>query len=364
MTTRRASLISSIGFESLVIATLVMGCGSSTSNTNPPNNGGSTSTTSGGATSNGRNRRYRRWHPSFDRRNEGFGGVEQIQRVERQPLLPVAPLAPRPEALQLARYRSAATTGTGGSTAVDCNPPVHCSMHRHNATAALISDFTIASGSTTPPVFGTYGKSIYGGEYIYPTSTPACGTQRWTPIRSRRMCLEELAHPGNGRELFRRGPLVAMQHRDCNDAQLYGHLRDRRVRVYGISFTISGTIGPVSSGTGTPGMTMQVTTPTTQAPAKNPDGTAATDSAGNPKPNCGTCTGTTCGTNVAVPVTTTPTTVTMTWAQLGVTTPNAITSITFAFTDPYSLNNGYATSPFTATPYPVNVTIDNIQFTM
>jgi hypothetical protein len=67
---------------------------------------------------------------------------------------------------------------------------------------------------------------------------------------------------------------------------------------------------------------------------------------------------------VAVPVTTTPTTVTMTWAQLGVTTPNAITSITFAFTDPYSLNNGYATSPFTATPYPVNVTIDNIQFTM
>jgi hypothetical protein len=53
----------------------------------------------------------------------------------------------------------------------------------------------------------------------------------------------------------------------------------------------------------------------------------------------------------------------LTWAQLGVTTPNAITGISFSFTDPFSLNSGYGTTPYTATPYPVDITIDDLQFT-
>jgi hypothetical protein len=60
-----------------------------------------------------------------------------------------------------------------------------------------------------------------------------------------------------------------------------------------------------------------------------------------------------------VPVTAAVTTVTLTWAQLGVTTPNAITGISFSFKDPYS----YATTPAVATPYSIDLTIDNIQFT-
>ncbi|MGC9983878.1 MAG: hypothetical protein ABSF35_09620 [Polyangia bacterium] len=99
---------------------------------------------------------------------------------------------------------------------------------------------------------------------------------------------------------------------------------------------------------------MAVSTPSTTPPK--------TDSAGNPK-NCGTCTAVTCGSSVAVPVMATAATVTLTWEQLGVTTPNAITGISFSFTDPFSLNGGYETSPYTATPYPVNITIDDLQFT-
>jgi hypothetical protein len=55
--------------------------------------------------------------------------------------------------------------------------------------------------------------------------------------------------------------------------------------------------------------------------------------------------------------------VTLTWADLGVTTPNAISGIGFSFTNPCSLNGGYATSPCTPTPFPVNITIDDLQFT-
>jgi len=41
---------------------------------------------------------------------------------------------------------------------------------------ALISGFSIAAGATTPVVFGTWGQSIFGGTYVYPTTVPACGT--------------------------------------------------------------------------------------------------------------------------------------------------------------------------------------------
>jgi hypothetical protein len=98
------------------------------------------------------------------------------------------------------------------------------------------------------------------------------------------------------------------------------------------------------------GISVSVVDPATTKPS--------TDSAGNPK-NCGTCTATNCGTSVLVPVTTTPTPVSLTWAQLGVTTPAAITAIAFSLHDPYS----YATTPPVATPYSVDFVIDDLQFT-
>jgi hypothetical protein len=55
--------------------------------------------------------------------------------------------------------------------------------------------------------------------------------------------------------------------------------------------------------------------------------------------------------------------VNLTWAQLGVTTPNAISAISFQLTDPCSLNNGYAVTPCKPTTFPVNFTIDDLQFT-
>lgn len=402
MTTRRASLISGIGFESLVIAALVMGCSSSTTNNNPPTNiGGSTSSsTSGGTTSNGGGT-----GAAAGGTTSSVGGTKAAIGGAANPTGGAATVATGGAVATStggavsattggavtistggaatgtdtggaatgttggangATTGGAATAGTGGSTVVDCNPPVTTQCTGTAPPAALISDFTIASGSTTPPVFGTYGKSVYGGEYVYPTTTPACGT---TTVDA-----HPLTQDVSGGSWLIQGTVGTYSGAgfwwQCNTgttaAPTYAGICTIDASAYtGISFTISGTIGPVSSGTGTVGLTMQVTTPSTQAPAKNTDGTPATDSAGNPKPNCGTCTATTCGgTNVSVPVTATASTVTMTWAQLGVTTPNAITSITFAFTDPFGLNGGYNTTPPTATPYPVNVTIDNIQFTM
>jgi hypothetical protein len=111
----------------------------------------------------------------------------------------------------------------------------------------------------------------------------------------------------------------------------------------GISFTVSG-----NAGVG--GISVSVSDPASTKPS--------TDSAGNPK-GCGTCTVATCGTSVLVPVTTTATPVSLTWTQLGVTTPAAIVSIAFSLHDPYS----YATTPAVATPYSVDFVIDDLQFT-
>jgi hypothetical protein len=44
-------------------------------------------------------------------------------------------------------------------------------------------------------------------------------------------------------------------------------------------------------------------------------------------------------------------------------TPSAITGISFQFTDPCGFNNGYATLPCTPTPFTVDVTVDDLQFT-
>ena len=368
MTTRRASMISGIGFESLVIATLVMGCGSTTTNSNPTGNVGGNAS-SGGTTGNGGGAGAAVGggaNPTGGAAAVATGGAVSTPTGGAAAVTTGGAVTGTDTggAATGTDTGGAGTTGTGGSTAVDCNSPTTTQCTGTTPPAALISDFSIASGSTAPSFFGTYSQSVYGGNYVYPSTTPGCGSTTVDP--------HALTQDVAGGSWVIQGTVGTYSGLgfwwNCNTGTsatpAYAGICTIDASAYtGISFTISGTIGPVSSGTGTPGLTMQVTTPATQAPAKNPDGTPATDSAGNPKPNCGTCTGTTCGTNVPVPVTATASTVTKTWADLGVTTPNAITSIAFSFTDPFSLNNGYANSPPTATPYPVNITIDDIQFT-
>jgi hypothetical protein len=330
MSIRRASWISGIGFEWLAFAALTVGCGSSAIKTNPPTGSGGSAAGTGGAavTATGGATVTATGGSSMGTGTGGAGGS-----------------------------LSAAMGGSTvvGSTAPDCNPPVTTYCTGTVPPAALISDFSIAASATTPAVFGTWGQSIFGGSYAYPGTVPACETGAVSAypltqtVTGGNWNVQGTVGTYSGLGLWwscKMGTAAAASYADaCTiDASAYT----------GISFTISGSIGPVSTGTGTVGLAMTVLTPSTLPPKL--------DSAGNPK-NCGTCTATTCGSSVAVPVTETATTVALTWAQLGVTTPNAITGISFSFTDPFGLNSGYATSPPTPTPYPVNIAIDDLQFT-
>ena len=385
MSTRRTSLISGIGFESFVLVALAMGCGSSTTNTNPPSNaGGSTSGTTGGSTSitgglggngGGTANSAGGTLATGGAPTAGTGGVAVVATGGAAVTATGgAAVTATGGAAATATGGAPVTTGTGGaasttgganstagSSAVDCNPPVTTHCAGTAPPAALISNFTIPSGSTatTPPVFGTWSQSVYGGAYVYPTTAAACGTGTVSSYP-----LTQTVAGGDWNITGTVGTYSGLGlWWQCNTgttaAPTYAGACTIDASAYtGISLTISGSIGPIASGTGTVQLTIQVSTPSTTAPA--------TDSAGNPK-NCGTCVATTtapCGANsVTVPVTSTATTVTFTWAQLGVTTPAAITGISFGFTDPCSLNNGYTTTPCTPTTYPVNITLTNIQFT-
>ena len=379
MTIRRASVLSGIRFETLLLVTLAIGCGSSTTNNNSAGNasGGANATTGGapgvggGAIATGGSvfvATGGNLNATGGALTVATGGSVTTETGGDATTTDTGGSNNNGAGGSDGSTGGTATSGTGGSSTVDCNPPVTTQCTGTVPPAALISDFTATTSGTPPvtstPVFGTWGQPVYGGTFIYPTSTPACGTTNVSPYP-----LTETVTGGNWNIQGTVGTYTGLGFWwNCNTgttaAPTYAGICTIDASAYtGISFTISGTIGPVSTGTGTVGLTIQVSTPSTTAPAKNSDGTPATDSAGNPKPNCGTCTGTTCGTNVAVPVTTTASTVSFTWAQLGVTTSNAITSISFGLTDPCSLNNGYATTPCTPTTYPVNITIDNIQFT-
>jgi hypothetical protein len=112
----------------------------------------------------------------------------------------------------------------------------------------------------------------------------------------------------------------------------------------GISFKISGNAGP--QGT----VALQVGTPSTTKPSL--------DYAGNPKA-CGTCAANPCGTWVSVAVTTVATTVSFTWAELGVTETNALTMIFFMLPDPCD----YTTGTCVPHPFPVSVAVDDLTFT-
>ena len=325
MSIRRASSISGIGFEWFVVVGLMVGCGSSTMKAS--GTGGS------------------------------VGGIQASGGAAVTTTGGVAVTATGGAASGTGGSSSAATGGSTavGSSTVDCNPPVTTYCTGTVPPAALISDFSIAAGATTPVVFGTWGQSVFGGSYTYPGTGADCATGAVSAYP-----LTQTVTGGNWNiqgtvGTYSGGGLWWSCNMGTAGAASYISACTIDASAYtGISFTISGSIGPVSQGTGTVGLTVAVSTPSTTAPKL--------DSAGNAK-NCGTCTATTCGSSVAVPVTATATTVSLTWAQLGVTTPNAITGISFSFTDPFSLNSGYGTTPYTATPYPVDITIDDLQFT-
>jgi hypothetical protein len=206
---------------------------------------------------------------------------------------------------------------------------------------ALISDFTIPD-SGSPTVFGGWGQSVFGGLYVYPSTPspndPCAGAAPQYPIASSTSAGNW--HVTGQVGTYSGGGLWFSCNTGTSSAPTYVTCTIDASAYTGISFMVSGSGGPISVMVGDPASTK----PTT-------------DSAGGPN-NCGTCTATNCGTSVSVPVTTTATSVSLTWAQLGVTNPAAITSIAFSLPDPYN----YATNPPVATPYSVDITIDDLRF--
>jgi hypothetical protein len=198
-------------------------------------------------------------------------------------------------------------------------------------------------------VFGDWGQVVVGGTYAYPAvpALPlACGSTSDYPITSTLadgvwtisgtvgaysgMGLWWMCRTGSSGEMA-----LPIYTSNCVlDGSAYA----------GISFTVAGDAGPKGA------VTFQVTTPSTTR--------VALDYAGNPS-TCGTCTTTPCGTEVSVPVSATATTFSFTWAELGVSETNAIEMISFALADPCS----YATGRCVPSPYPVNVSIDDLKFT-
>ncbi len=364
MTPRRASSIVGIGFESLLVAAFAMGCSSSTTNNNAPSNvaTGGTPGTDGGSPGTGGAVASNGGTPgtgghvnatggyvaatggmatggSGDE-NTGGSGDENTGGADNS-----AGGGGGDTGGAATTSGGAATTTTGGSGTTDCNPPVVTKCTGTTPPAALISDFSIAGTATAPAIFGTWSQNIYGGTYVYPTAdATACNTASSYPI-TQTLTGGNWAVQGTVGTYSGMGLWWNCINGGTTASPTYvGSCAIDASAYTGISLTVSGNAG--TSGA----ISMQVGTPSTTKPT--------TDSAGNPN-NCGTCSVATCGTNVSVPVTATATPVSFTWAQLGVTTPNAITGISFSFADPYN----YSTTPAVATPFAVNITIDDLKFT-
>lgn len=374
MTTRRVSVSKGIGFETLLLATLVFGCTPSSKNNNPSGNGGgganaTTGGTTGTASSSGGTLGSTGGNPAATggsvplATGGDLGATGGSASVATGGNFSATGGAADTGGANSATGGTASSTGgasttaTGGSTIVDCNPPVATQCTGTMPPTALISDFSIATGSTAPAVFGTWSQGIYGGAYIYPgvvtTPGPCDGTPSSYP-------LTQTLTGGNWNiqgtvGTYSGGGLWW----NCNTGttakpNYVGACTIDASTYTGISFTVSGNAGPAVSPATTGNISFSVSTPSTMKPAL--------DSAGNPK-SCGTCTAAACGSSVSVPVSATATTVNLTWAQLGVTTPNAISAIAFQLTDPCSLNNGYAVTPCKPTTFSVNIAIDDLQFT-
>jgi len=344
MTTRR--VLASRGIA-LLLAPLAFGCSSSAIKHNPAGNGGGGNTTVAGTTgaAGGASSVGGTTETSVGGDSSATGGAMTTGGSTTS--------------ATGGATSAAGSTGTGGSTAVDCNAPLTIPPLCTGTapSAALISDFSIATGSTGPVLFGTWGQSMYGGAYIYPRAITNPGPCDGTP--SAYPLTQDLTggnwHITGTVGTYSGGGLWWQCNTGTMASIAYASACTIDASAYtGISFTVSGNAGPAVSPATTGAIAFSVLQPSTMK--------LGLDSAGNPK-TCGMCTGTTCGSSVSVPVSTAATTVKLTWAELGVTTPDAISTIAFQFPDPCSLNNGYATIPCTPTTFPVDMTIADIQFT-
>ncbi|HEY3594238.1 MAG TPA: hypothetical protein VGL13_10190 [Polyangiaceae bacterium] len=267
---------------------------------------------------------------------------------------------------------SISDSSAGGGSLSDVNPDAYdpsCSTPptafctAGTAPRALISDFSVpdggalttgCDGTTFTSAYGLYGDEYYGGTYVYPTScTDAClhsSTPSVTPL------LQDLS-AGNwhitGSVGNYSGFGVYMSHRTAPIDPLSGTAPYQGppyavmdASAYsGVKFTISGNAGTPS----VVGITLQS--------AATVVGTASYTNDLHPVAQtvntCGTCPVAPCGnTELMIPVTATPTPVTITWAQAGIPDPQAFMNVSGRFI--------WTTT--TAT-FPVDVTIDDITFT-
>ncbi len=247
---------------------------------------------------------------------------------------------------------SGGDAGTGGTGAVDCNPPQTVKCTGTRPPGPLIADFSAPDGGAAA-VFGGWGESIFGGIYAYPgipSSTDACaGPASQYPLTS---TTSEGAWRITGQVGTYSGAGLWW---NCNTGTTAtpaytGSCTIDGSGYTGISFTVWGDAGPAVGDAGSGGITVSVSDPGTTQPT--------TDSAGGPS-NCGTCTSN-CGTSVQVPVSSTPRTVSLTWADLGVTNPAAITGISLALSLPPNMDWSTGIS---SSPYPLDLSLDGLRFT-
>jgi len=220
------------------------------------------------------------------------------------------------------------TTGGSGGILTECltcrgSTPSSCTAVP--PLTAMLLDF--ATGSS----FGTWTEStsLKGGTYAWPPTTDNCNPVSAYPLDS------TVTADGRWRLAGTVGPSTA------GIGLWFGPCFADFSGYSGIRFTISGNAGPSGQ------VTMRISTPGDTAPAVAPKVDCITNSA--------TCTATTCTEpNVTIPVTATAATQTVLFASLttGVPLPSpdpaAITEITWNF-------------GWNATPYPVEVYIDNIE---
>jgi hypothetical protein len=238
-----------------------------------------------------------------------------------------------------------------------CPPPQPTLMCTPAVPAqALIADFTLPEAGTTlncdgtvgPNAFGTYGADLFGGTYVYPSGcTDACNPA--API-SPYPLVQDLS-AGNWHITGTLGNYSGMGlwiNRNVGPGPTEGTfsyvgLPSHAINASGYSgvrFTISGNAG--ASGVVFVNLGSGSTTTMTDASLHT---------------TCGTCTAAVCAsTPVSVPVTATPTTVTVSWTQAGITDPQAFMGLSWYFTPP----GGIGTP--TVASYAVDITIDNIEF--
>jgi len=198
----------------------------------------------------------------------------------------------------------------------------------------LVSDFTAEGGA--PIVFGAYAAPIWGGVYVYPSTTPdPCSDAgpAMFPITSDlgagNWHLSGTVGTYSGFGLWWNCTSGGRDHAVCTiDASAYS----------GIQFSIRGNAGPMGS------VGLAISTAD--------DSAVSTDVA---KPSCGTCTAAACTSpSVNVPVSATVATVTLRWSDFTGGAPSAL--------DPSKITGIAFTLPWATATHAADVTIDDIRF--